>query len=188
MLRRGLASSSLLDRLDRMEVQYREVAALDAAETSKRIAAATDDDELGLLAYKKVLRNGEDPRQDIARELLTRISNVRRLLKPRGVSFEVAWKLMEIERLNANANWLLIDPHLRRGLKTLASAKEGHEKTYGTSAQKRDRWRDIAETYMKSCAENPSWKKEAVYEETRRITGASRSTIQRALRRYPTSK
>lgn len=183
LLRRGLAGGSLLDRLDRLEALYREVSTLDAGETNRRIEAAIDGD-LGVVAYKKVLRNGEDPRRDTARQLLTRISSVRQLFKHRGVGVEAAWELVEIERLHAKANWQLIDPHLRRGLKTLLAAKEGHEKVHGTSDEKRDHRRKIIETYNEVRREKPSWKQDAVYEEIgRRIGKASKSTILRALRR-----
>jgi hypothetical protein len=183
LLHRGLAGGSLLDRLDRLEAYYREVAALDAGETSRRIAAAIDG-ELGVVAYKKVLRNGEDPRRDIARQLLIRISNCRHLLKHGRVGVEAAWELVEIERLHAKANLLLIDPHLQRSLKILFGSKEGNEKVYGTPDQKRARWHEIAETVEEVRKKHPSWKLDAVYKEVgQRVGKASKTTILRVLRR-----
>jgi hypothetical protein len=172
-----------------MEAHYREVASLDARETERRIFEAGADDP-GSLAYKKVLKDGEDPRRKIAQQIVDLISNIRSIITRPDEALEAIYQVATIERLNAQANMLLIDPHLRRGLKILQSAKEGNEEKYGTSEQKQERKRKIVETYKRLRSENPSLKQEALYREIsgRLGPGHGRSTILRALRPHPRAK
>jgi hypothetical protein len=110
-----------LDRLDRMEQHYLDVSKLDAAEV-RRGLDASDPDDLGALAYKWCLANdGADPRLQIAKRILALIPIARRQVE----AGKPALELNELFMLNDQANMLLIDPHLRRGLDILAATRAG---------------------------------------------------------------
>jgi hypothetical protein len=109
-----------LNKLDRMEKHYSEVATLDASETQRRLAAASADDR-GALAYRCCLADNADPRLAIAKRILALIPIARRHLQQSKPALE----LTEISALNQRASMLLITPHLKRGLKGLAAVSEG---------------------------------------------------------------
>lgn len=109
-----------LDRLERMEKHYLEVAKLDAEEVRRRLDA-TDPDDPGALALNHCLVEGADPRLPIARRLLSLIPIAMRRLEEGKQALE----LEEIFTLNERANQLLIAPHARRGLSVLIAGREG---------------------------------------------------------------
>jgi len=137
-----------LDKLDRMEKHYLEVATLDASETQRRLAAASADDQ-GVLAYRYCMADGADPRLAIAKRLLALIPIARRHLKEGKPALE----FLEISALNERANMLLITPHLRRGLNNLAAAREGGRRKNASSRDWRD---DLALKFKEAKETNPN--------------------------------
>ncbi len=121
--------ADVLDRLERMEGHYAEVARLSAQEVERRIAEAGRDDP-GIAPLRQVLVNGEDPRRAIAQNILRQIPIARRHVE----RAEEALELVEIEKLNAAANNMLIAPHAQRALQILAG-----ERQKGASADDRRR-------------------------------------------------
>jgi hypothetical protein len=69
-----------LNKLDRLEKHYSEVATLDASETQRRLAAASADDR-GALAYRHCLVDNADPRLAIAKRIRPLIPIARRHLQ-----------------------------------------------------------------------------------------------------------
>ena len=106
--------ADILHRLEKMEEHYAKVATLDSREVERRLLAASPDD-LGVAPYKKALVNGADPRRAIAEAILRQIPIARRHVE----QGEEALELVEVERLNARANELLVAPHVRRGIRVL---------------------------------------------------------------------
>ena len=107
--------AQVLDRLERMEKHYAEVALLDRREVARRLSEAAQNDP-GILPFRQVLVNGEDPRRAIAESILRQIPVARRHVALGREALE----LIEIERLNALANDMLTMPHARRGVRILA--------------------------------------------------------------------
>ncbi len=137
-----------LNKLDRMEKHYSEVATLDASETQRRLAAAAADDP-GVLAYRYCLTDDADPRLAIAKRILFLIPVARRHMKEGTPGLD---EIFEILALNERANMLLISPHLRRGLNNLAAAREGGRRK---NASSRD-WRDeLALRFKEARKTNP---------------------------------
>jgi hypothetical protein len=137
-----------LNKLDRMEKHYLEVATLDASETQRRVAAASADDQ-GALAYRHCLADNADPRLAIAKRILALIPIARRHLQEGKPALEI----IEILALNERANMLLITPHLMRGLNNLAAAREGgRRKNAGT----RDWREELALRFKEARETNPS--------------------------------
>jgi hypothetical protein len=137
-----------LNKLDRMEKHYSEVAKLDASETQRRLTAASADDQ-GVLAYRYSLADGADPRLAIAKRILALIPIARRHLQENKAALE----LTGIFGLNERANMLLITPHLRRGLNNLAAAREGGRRKNASSRDWRD---DLALKFKEAKETNPN--------------------------------
>ena len=114
MLLREDQRAAVLDRLEKMEAHYAEVATLSADKVEQLINAASPDDP-GITSLKQVLANGEDPRRAVARQILGLVPIARRRVE----NGKEALELVEIERLNATANSMLILPHAKRGLQIL---------------------------------------------------------------------
>lgn len=69
--------------------------------------------------------------------------------------------------------------HIRRGVRLLESAREGHEKVHGTAEEKEARWRRYAADHAEEVARGIS--KEAAYHTVAQNHGVSDRTIRRAV-------
>jgi hypothetical protein len=147
VLTRADQLQDMLNKLDRMEKHYAEVATLDASQTQHRLAAASADDP-GVLAYKYCLADNADPRLTIAKRILALIPIARRHLQ----EGKQAPNLTEIFALNERANLLLITPHLMRGLNNLTAAREGGRRK---NAGARDSREDLALKFKEAKRTDP---------------------------------
>jgi len=155
-----------------MEKHYREVSSLDAREVRMRLAAAGPDD-FGALAYKSCLtEKGSDPRPPIARRILSLIPIARRNLE----AGKPALELTEIFGLNDQANMLLTSPHLRRGLKILASTHAGGRTRNPAGKRKRE---SLALEFVAAREARPSLTQREFSQS--RVPSVSTKTLQRGL-------
>lgn len=74
-------------------------------------------------------------------------------------------------------------PHIRRGVRLLESAREGHERVHGTAKEKAARWRRYAADHAEEIARGIS--KEAAYHTVAQNHNVSDRTIRRAVKKMP---
>ncbi len=79
--------------------------------------------------------------------------------------------------------WMLkqLDPHIRRGQKVIQSAKKGHEKVYGTDAEKSRKVEQMLEVCTRIAKAHPKWLITSILEEASAELGCATRTIRRHL-------